>query len=403
MHRTFCSLFALCIIFLIETRQHFAIPQVGNCDRNLIGDKSCPDDYKYNEINCRCEKIDLNINGHNAQSANGSEVSKAITNDNTSAPKPHCKNNEKWNGSACILEAIICPGGYQWNGNACIMQTSVQTAALIPSSPDLKCKHAQKLSRLADEQKLPLTTMPIYSTSPSCPFSFVLSDNNECVKQLPTCPYGYVYQNEGCYLGSKPVHHYFEDNPQLIKPIKNYPDAIFAPLNINDSLQMPSFGFRPNLSRTPPIIPNQTINPYPIFGAALPSLAYRTPSVKESHSRREECCSIISPRICRRIANRSNAQWQCYNHKYNRCGNVCTKPKIQLRPRKSSFTEPLLVMRPPPRRLMKISGAQSFSETKIGTVFDFDMIHSGLTLFTFFFIFIYRLFRVLVWCLCLFK
>lgn len=391
MHRTFCSLFVLCVIFFIESRQQFAIPQTSDCDRNYIGDKSCPDDYNYNELNCRCEKIDLNnnnhINSHNAQSANGAEVSKVITDDNQSTPKSYCNNNEKWNGSACILEAIICPGGYQWNGNACIMQTSVQTAALIPSPPDLKCKHAQELSRLADEQKLPLTTMPIYSTSPSCPFSFVLSDNG-CVKQLPTCPYGYVYRNEGCYLRSKPIHYFEDNNPQLTKPIKNHPDGIFVPLNIDDTdddrLQTPPSGFRPNLGRTPPIIPIQPINPYPRFEAVLPSLADRapvfeqsrshaqpadrTPTVKES-PRRGECCSIVSPRICRRTANRINAQWQCYNHKYNRCGNVCTKPKIQLRPRKSSFTEPLLVMPPPPRRLLKIISAQTFRETNIGTEF----------------------------------
>lgn len=397
MHRTFVSLFVLCVIFLIETRQQFAIPQSGNCDRNYIGDKSCPDDYKYNEINCRCEHIVSNnnhnnhINSRNAQSANEANVSKVITDVNTFAPKSHCNNNEKWNGSACILEAIICPGGYQWNGNACIMQSSVQTAALIPSPPDLKCKHAQELDRLADEQRLPLTTMPIYSTSPSCPFSFVLSGNG-CVKQLPMCPYGYVYRNEGCYLRSKPIHQFVDNNPETTKPMKNYPDGIFVPLNIDDTdddwQPTPSSGFRPNLGRTPSIIPIQPpiTNVYPRFGAGLPSFTDRTtvfgqsqshdqpsdgtPMVEDNH-RREKCCSIISPRICRRTANRRNAQWQCYNHKYDRCGNVCKKPKIQLRPRQSSFAEPLLVIPPPPRRLLKLASAQTFTESNIGTVFEY--------------------------------
>lgn len=418
MHRTFCSFVVLCVICVIETRQQFGIQQAGDCHRNYISDKSCSADYKYNEINCRCEKIDSNNNNHmnsnNAQSANGAEISKVITDNNQLPPKTYCQTDQRWNGSACILEAIICPGGYQWNENACIMRTSVQIAALIPSPPDLKCKHAQELSRLADEQKLPPTTMPIYSTSPSCPFSFVLSDNNECVKQLPTCPYSYVYRNEGCYLRATPIH-YSEDNPQLTKPVEKYPNRINVPLNTDDTdgdwLQTPSAPrFRPNLGRTPPttIIPIQPIQPiHPsadrkqVIEQSRRHDVDGTTTVEEIH-KREQCCSIISPRICRQTAKRKNAQWQCYNHKYNRCGNVCTKPKIQLRPRKSSFAEPLLVMPPPPRRLLKITSARSFSETNIGAVFDFDMIDPEFVSYLNR-LFVFRLFRVFVWGLCLFE
>lgn len=68
----------------------------------------------------------------------------------------------------------------------------------------------------------------------------------------------------------------------------------------------------------------------------------------------QTCCSIISPRICRRLSHNSDTQWQCYNNNYRRCGSFCTKPKMYLRPKSVVYNEPLLIMPPAPKRLSRL-------------------------------------------------
>lgn len=343
MHHLTLTVFVVCALLFIETKTQLVL--IGDCESYHISDK-CPRGYDFNYINCTCDR--------RRQLTNSDLVPRKVIREASTVPQ--CSNNEKWNGIACVSKSTLCPGGYQWNGNACIMQSSMQTAALVPSPPDPDCKHAQKLRRLAEIQQLPPMVMPIYSTSPSCPFSYVLSDNG-CVKQLPVCPYGYIYRDGGCHLGPKPIYH--DDYAQIDsnKPIRNDKDGVPPATGIIDDnkwLQKPF---------DEPAFPiDLKINPLRTFT-----------SDEESNENQhdERCCSIISPRMCRRISHKLEAQWQCYNHNYTRCGSFCTKPRIQLRPRKSSFIEPVLVMPPPPRRLQKLMRNHAYREIHIGM----DTIH----------------------------
>lgn len=362
MHRSIGAVIVICAFNIIKIQPQLVIPKIGDCERNQIGDVFCPDGTIYDYISCSCDNIQIQTDEfvRDRRSTNSILVSKLITDDSsssTTASTQLCANNEVWNGKTCVSKAVLCPGGYQWNGNACIIQSTFEKVALVPSQPDTQCKHAQKLQNLANEQHLPPpSVMPIYSTSPACPFGYVWSDNSECVKQIPLCPSSYTFYDGACQLRPKPI--YYEDHSQLIhpKPIRNDPDGISVPgvIDNNKWLQKPLGG----ISALPS--PDQ----FSFTSATESKNDNQVNKTKQQNN--QSCCSVISPRICRRTSNKSGAQWQCYNYKYKRCGSICTKPKIQLHPQKSSFVEPLLTMPPPPKRLFKLIRSHSIRPTRIG-------------------------------------
>jgi hypothetical protein len=57
---------------------------------------------------------------------------------------------------------------------------------------------------------------------------------------------------------------------------------------------------------------------------------------------KENCCTIIGPRQCRR----QDGEWQCFHRKHHRCGDFCTKDTIYLRPRRPTYRQQTLVMPP---------------------------------------------------------
>lgn len=328
MHRS--TVFILvCTIFFVAIDY---VSSIYICDVNT----ACPIGSEFNLIECKCVQ---RINNLRKKRWTNSETRREITNESFNRRSNGCSNNERWNGSDCVAKSTtLCSGGYHWNGNACIMQLTYETSAFLRSPPDLECKHAQKLRDLATENRLPARVMPIYSTSPSCPFGSILSDDNECVKQLPTCPYGYFYNNNGCQLRSKPIAQSNVDDTesQLITtaPIKHDPDRIPVSEVINDNKWLQK----------------------PVFSTVEPELSYSEYDTSRlpAQNKNEHCCQVISPRICQRFTNGSKTQWRCFNKNYRRCGSVCTKPIIQLRQRLSSFVDSILVMPPPPKRLLKL-------------------------------------------------
>lgn len=61
----------------------------------------------------------------------------------------------------------------------------------------------------------------------------------------------------------------------------------------------------------------------------------------------KKCCEIITPRQCKRNGD----EWTCFHKKYQRCGDICTQPKIYLKPKMIHYQPPILIMPPPPRRI----------------------------------------------------
>ncbi|XP_055308424.1 uncharacterized protein LOC129572484 [Sitodiplosis mosellana] len=335
-------------LLIIETNQLLIVPKVPAC--NVF----CGNGFEINFETCGCvEKTMLNESEQRVRSVDSVSVSKLIRADVFASRR--CANDEHWNGSACIATISLCPGGYHWNGRACIIQSSIQTAALVPSAPDTKCKYAKKQEKEAEEaaalvaanMQLPSTVMPTFSTSPMCPFGFIWS-GNECVRNPPTCPSGYIYHENMCRLNRRVVETTTEPVTQGSLPSR---ENVF---NGNKWQQKPF---------------ESTVN------VKSPS---RYDSVKRQHTidvvdeteisqdpNGQPCCSIMTPRICRRISSRTGAKWQCYHHKYRRCGEFCSKSTIYLRPKQFSFNEPLLIMPPPPPRLMKLMQKHAYRETNI--------------------------------------
>lgn len=330
----------------IEAHQQLLVSNAPDC--NLF----CGDGYVIDFRTCACVGTWSSGIKRKIRSSDSSLMSKLIRNDETTSKASYfrCNNDEQWNGSACVSSISLCPGGYHWNGHACIIQSLIQTAVLVPSAPDTRCKNAKMREAEQIYMHLPLTAMPIYSTSPLCPFAFVW-DGSRCVRNPPTCPNGYSYYGNTCHLK---VQQAKPTNPETTTQPST--DAISRRNQINGNKwqQMP-FASDANIeliSRYEHTVNNPEIE--------------RSEDGVISRDQNQPCCSIMSPRICRRISNKTGEWWQCYNRKHRGCGDYCTKPNIYLRPKKSSFIEPLLIMPPPPRRLQKLLQQYLHQETNIG-------------------------------------
>lgn len=89
----------------------------------------------------------------------------------------------------------------------------------------------------------------------------------------------------------------------------------------------------------------------------------------------EKCCEVITPRQCKRNGD----QWTCYHKKYNRCGDICTEPKIYLKPKMIHYQPPILIMPPPPRRIY--GRRRFFSGGAVGEYYQKKMFKSfGFTM-----------------------
>lgn len=339
-------------LFIIETNQQLIVRNKKAC--NVV----CLDDGEVDYETCECvERSALNKWQRKIRSLDSVSVSKLIRNDVVASRR--CAFNEYWNGSECI--STICPGGYQWNGrNACIIQTFLETAALVPSAPDTKCKYAKKKGAETTEaaeniQLPPITVMPTFSTSPMCPFGFIWS-GDKCVRNPPICPNGYSYHENVCRLNSHEVttlattqeshpsiEHILKEN--IANGNKWQQNPLDKQTNLNEDLHIR----------------------YESVRTKQHALDTSDETEEVENPNNQPCCAIMSPRMCRRISNQTGRTWQCYHHKYRRCGDFCTKPTIYLRPKQFSFKEPILIMPPPPPRLMKmILQNHAHRETNIG-------------------------------------
>lgn len=328
----------LLIFFLIETNQQLIVGKVHVC--NLF----CGDDDVIDFKTCTCVQRKANESERKIRSLDRVSVSKLIRGDEfTSQSSNHrCSNDELWNGRTCISSISLCPGGYHWNGRACIIQSSIQTAALVPSDPDKKCKYAQQREEELTQRSyehLPATVAPTISTSPMCPFGFIWSDKG-CLKSAPICPSGYFYSGNSCHLNAR---HTTDTMPEMTtKKARNEATHLIGEISRKTRIESNKWQQKPH---------EDIVNV----------------EMRAEHSDvGEPCCSIMSPRICQRIPSQLNEQWKCYHHKHRLCGDICTKPNLFLRPKQFSFIEQILIMPPPPPRLMKLIQNHAHRDTNIG-------------------------------------
>lgn len=325
-------------LLLIGENQQFVIAKVPKC--NI----SCIDESVIDLATCSCVQSNSEDVRHKRTSDN-QLISKLIRDDEfaTQASSDRCNNDEHWSGNACIPLISLCPGGYHWNGHACIIQSTVKTAALVLSPPDTKCPFRANHNNENDSNKqLPLTVMPIYSTSPMCPFRLVWS-GDKCIRNPPSCPSGYIYRANFCHLMTSASD--VTESPSLGNILEQ---------NIRNG----------NKWQQKPVDSDLDVeSTYGIENSAIEVNDNKMISNDQIH---QHCCSIMSPRLCRRIKNGRGEQWQCFHHNSRRCTEFCTKPNIYLRPKKFSFVDPILIMPPPPRRLQKLMQNSAFRESNIG-------------------------------------
>lgn len=308
-------IFSICAVFLMETKQQSIVnaSPVNDCLNTM-----CGNGYTLDLKTCLCiDNEPMNDSSNSVRDRRLSDkllVSKLIRDDEfvMQTFSDRCRNNEQWNGRECIPLISLCPGGYHWNGHVCVIQVLTETVALIPSAPDTRCALNAKIndqSRNLDSdsyQQLPMTVMPTYSTSPMCPFGFIWSDDDKCIRNPPTCPNQYYFHENLCHL-------------TVSSTSKN----------------------------------NQTTE----------NSAQTSTDNDQNH---KNCCIIRSPRLCRRKIHNRKEQWQCYHRQNRLCDDFCTKPNLYLRPKKTMFVEPLLIIPPLPRRLQKFMLNSPFRESNIG-------------------------------------
>ncbi|XP_031638793.1 uncharacterized protein LOC116350925 [Contarinia nasturtii] len=299
---------------------------------------------------CACVKTAVSEIERKKRSSDGDSTSDVIRGDEFTTHR--CSNDEKWNGSACISTiSLLCPGGYQWNGRTCIIQTRVETAALVPSPPDTKCKYAKEREKEAERLQMPLMVMPTFSTSPMCPFGFIWLSNSGCVRNPnPVCPSGYSYYNNICHFNQQPL----KDTIVETTTQESSTGDIFKQNSITGNKWLKK-----------PIVRYENVE----LPHKVETENGHSPTDEEAeisyNKNGQRCCNMMTPKICRQVSNELGVKWQCYHQKYRRCGDFCTKPSIYLRPKQISFNEPILIMPPPPPRLMKLMQNHVFRETNI--------------------------------------
>lgn len=353
----------LIVTVLIFERNQLIIAKVLNC--NLF----CENDRMIDFKTCTCVEKSLEESERRIRSLDGiASVSELIRGEefNSSQSSNHrCSNDELWNGSACISSISLCPGGYHWNGRACIVKSYIiQTAALVPSDPGRKCKYAQQYAQHREEERsynnhLPASVAPTISTSPMCPFGFIWSEKG-CVRSSPGCPSGYSYFRNVCHLNSSHSVGKITEITTETAIFEAMPliDEIQTQYSIkNDKWQQKAYESESEVKYNSKDMPTTEHG-----------IAEMSDDKKFAYDENHQCCSIMSPRICQRIGSNLNEQWKCYHHKHRICGDVCTKPNIIMRPRQFSFTKEkqMLIMPPPPSRLMKLIQKHVHRDTNIG-------------------------------------
>lgn len=300
-----------------------------------------------------------------------------------------------------------CPPGYNYDSfnNKCYaINIDGRPHSVQPLCPEgFLLVHDQCLIRYNPPVGQPVTTSPVHHASEVCPVGYTWS-NNICIPIQPICPEGFIFYKNACYLKPKPhtdvtngeaqiqtstENTYWEpsvsyvpskcpscdknQNPTHITTIINYNNTVYSPINIvsnhsNDvriyrgdsaadvvTSSSHSGGVlitRNNETTYQPLGENCTQTTIQIGqpDQEQSQQSNQPQHLTDSREFAEEevpCCEIISPRQCKRVGSGEDTEWTCFHRKYQRCGPFCTQPKIYLKPRRTIYIEPILIIPPP--------------------------------------------------------
>ena len=75
-------------------------------------------------------------------------------------------------------------------------------------------------------------------------------------------------------------------------------------------------------------------------------------TTEEPEEDEENCCTVVSPRMCRKQEN----EWVCFHRKHQTCGPICTSETIYLKPRRPVNRPPYFII--PPRPMFPLGGCR---------------------------------------------
>ncbi|KAG4065493.1 hypothetical protein HA402_009054 [Bradysia odoriphaga] len=293
-----------------------------------IGSGDCPPGYQ--KINGKCVPSD---NPEVSPCPTGYQWIKGV-----------CVNINPGPENPCF---VPCPPGYSWINGACLKVTTVEpiepgtgNPPLIPVVPPIvrpcyphdqnstcpPCPTSNTPCQPCSTTNTPCQPCPTTGT-PCQPCSTTNTPCQPCPSNNPPCPTSDqtnpVPPNTGCTNCPQSTHYITKDGHISITNIVNVAhhhqrpplqhNQIYAPANIDDSFDYDTNG----------------------------------QNATDEEEVAEKCCEVITPRQCKRNGD----EWTCYHKKYNRCGEICTQPKIYLKPKMIHYQPPILIMPPPPRRI----------------------------------------------------
>lgn len=195
-----------------------------------------------------------------------------------------------------------------------------------------------------------------------CPFGYERHPNGLCHLIRPVCADGYRYHNGACYpipapaIVNCPNHETTQNTPPCQHNVTNNVH-IDNPVNVvnknenNFIVHLYEDGQLIKITRnneTEYIARNSTTTANPTERAdAAETTTTTTADASEEVDLETEapnCCRVVSPRKC----IKSGDVWNCTQRESHRCGWYCTSATIYLKPRRTVYRRPVLVMRPPP-------------------------------------------------------
>lgn len=279
-----------------------------------------------------------------------------------------CPPETVWNGKICESVVIVCPTGsvlvngtcyrvgdppfcppnYELINNKCVCQT-----VLDDCPPELPV-------RLPNGTCVPLTCSPGFVLVLgkcvkiiSCPIGFEKRPDGHCYPIRPICDKGYHYSGGACYPNKLNITEVLTTPPPTnschtdtcTHQITNHV-VVDKPVNVvntnenNIIVHLYEDGHLVKITRnneTEFISNNRSAEDEQEVVAINPEI---------THNRTEtpNCCKVVSPRKC----TNSGDRWVCNQRETERCGWFCTSSTIYLKPRRTVYRRPVLVMQPPP-------------------------------------------------------
>lgn len=281
----------------------------------------CPTGYQWNNGTCVLTYPDSNVCSPGYQWVDGNCI--PVESENPDF-KP-CPTGYQWSNGVCVDTENpgyeVCPQGYYWINGTCVNFTTV-----VPN-PD---ENGLDPPNVPTIPIMPPTVQPCYPNNQNPPCKTCPPNNLPC----QPCP---------SYNGSHQI------NPPSSVPPKSPPGCPDCPqvthyitkdghISITNIVNVAHHHQRPPKQNE--IYATDNIDE---------NIDYDTNDQNSTDEGEvtKKCCEIITPRQCKRNGD----EWTCFHRKYQRCGDICTQPKIYLKPKMIHYQPPILIMPPPPRRI----------------------------------------------------